>query len=394
VTSFFRADRRWQQVRKLTEVGRALTSAVSLDEVLRLAIERTTEFFAAQKAVLLLTNDDGLLSVRASFGLDPASCERFREPLHETLITRLQTLLGRPPAEHFLGVPLVIGGAVTGLLAVTRTPATSEPEDEEWLLSALADQAAVALEKTLLNEAAEFRERLIGIVSHDLRDPISAIAMATDVLLHRGGLDERTTRTIVRIQSSAERAARLIAALLDFTQARLGGGIPVERRPMDLHVVVRQVIEELELNHPGRTIQVTEHGDGAGEWDPDRIAQVVGNLIANALRYSPEASVVRVRLEGTAETIVISVHNEGPPIPAERLPHVFEPLRRAASAMTTTPTRSVGLGLYIVKHIVEAHRGTVSVDSSEESGTTLTVILPRCVERARISPTEPRRPHG
>jgi sigma-B regulation protein RsbU (phosphoserine phosphatase) len=376
MTPLFHADRRWQQLRKLTEVSRALTYAVSLEEVLGLAVARAAELLGTDKAVLMLVNEDGVLSVSASHGLDKATCDRFREPLHETLITRLQGLLGDAAKESFLGVPLVVRGEVMGLLAVARPHETANLEDEEWLLSALADQAAVALEKTRLDQTAEFRERLIGIVSHDLRNPIFAIKMAVELLLANKESDDRTAKVALRIRSSAERATRLIADLLDFTRARLGGGIHVDPKSADLHLIARLVVDELEVAHPERRIVVTHHSDGRGEWDPDRLAQVLGNLVANALNYSPPGTDVRLTTQDAGADVVITVHNEGKPIPPERLPHVFEPLQRATSEITNT-TRSVGLGLYIVRQLVEAHGGQVSVESTAQTGTTLTVKLPR-----------------
>lgn len=373
-TSIFQIDERWQKLRKLTEISRALTYATSLEEVLTLAVDQAAELLGTNRSVLMLTNDEGLLSIRAAHGLDPASCDRFEEPLRETLITRLRGLLGGIPPERFLGVPLVTDGEVTGLLAVVRT-LESNPDDEEWLLSALADQAALALEKTRLDEIARFRERLIGIVSHDLRNPISAISMATDLLLADEELEAHTIRTVVRIQTSVARASRMIGDLLDFTQARLGGGIRMERRPIDLHALVRQVVDELELAHPERHLDVIQQGDGRGLWDPDRMAQVISNLASNALHYGTPRTPVHFKTLGEDGWVTLSVHNEGPPIPADRLLQIFEPMQRATELGKSG--RSVGLGLYIVKHIVEAHRGRVLVESTEEGGTTFTVRLPR-----------------
>ncbi|SES87191.1 GAF domain-containing sensor histidine kinase [Stigmatella erecta] len=369
------AEKRLQQFRKLTEVSRALTYAVSLDEVLRITVERAAELLETDRAVLMLTNEQGLLSVRASFGLAKAATERFREPLDETLIHRLQGLLEASP-QCFLGVPLVVGGQVTGILAVSLAQPVTGNDEQEWLLSALADQAAVALEKTRLDETAEFRERLIGIVSHDLRGPISAILLGATTVLRREELKERDAKTIMRIQSAAERASRMIRDLLDYTQARLGGGIRVESRPMDLHAVVRQVAEEMAMAHPGRHIEVSQGGDLHGNWDVDRLAQVVGNLISNALHYSPEGTPVRVETLGTAQEATLTIHNLGPPIPAQQQSKIFEPMHRA-SADVNPQNRSVGLGLYIVKHLVKAHGGTIEVKSLENEGTTFTVRLPR-----------------
>jgi len=374
-SSLLQADQRWRHLRSLTEVNRALTYTTTLQAVLDLTVKRAAELLEADKAVLLLAEEGGLLSVCASHGIDPAMGERFHEPLHETLITRLDGLLGVDAREKFLGVPLVVDGDVTGLLAVARPPSARGVEDEEWLLSALADQAAVALQKTRLDETAEFRERLMGIVSHDLRDPISAILMAVEVLLRRSDMDDTATKTVLRIRSSAKRATRLIEDLLDFTQARLGGGIRITRRASDLHAIVRQVAEELEIAHPDRTIEVIQHGDGQGTWDQDRLTQVVTNLVVNAVRYSPSGTAIRVVTSGEHGEVRVTVHNEGTPIPPERLSQVFEPMKRATSEVPTA--RTVGLGLYIVKHIVEAHRGRVTVESTERNGTTFTVRLPR-----------------
>ncbi|ANH67756.1 ATP-binding protein [Mitsuaria sp. 7] len=376
-TAPFQADRRAHQLRKLTEVSRALTYAMSLDEVLALTVRRAADLLEAQRAVLLLTDEEGLLVVKAAFGLETSQLEGFKEPLHETLITRLKVLLGTSEEAHFLGVPLVVGGEVTGLLAVARPGDESQPDDDEWLLSALADQAAVALEKSRLDETAEFRERLIGIVSHDLRNPVSVITMASSALMRWEQLDQRTINKLVsRIHSSGQRAADMIRDLLDFTQTRLGGGIHLGRRPADLHDIVRRVVEEMEVANPERHFSVVHAGEASGEWDEDRLAQVVGNLLSNAVSYSPAESEIRITTDaGAGGSAVLVIHNEGDPIDDDVLPHLFEPMRRASADLSNTH-RSVGLGLYIVKHIVEAHEGTVSVHSKAGEGTRVRVELP------------------
>ena len=123
----FRVDKRALQLRKLTEVSRALTYAVSLEEVLDLTVARAAELLDAPRTVLMLTNNEGLLSVRASFGLGPDAQSDFLEPLQESLIMRLKALLGTTEEEQFLGVPLVVAGEVTGLLAVARAMQQQRP---------------------------------------------------------------------------------------------------------------------------------------------------------------------------------------------------------------------------------------------------------------------------
>lgn len=238
-----------------------------------------------------------------------------------------------------------------------------------------ARQRAEALEKQA-RRRAEFEEQLIGIVSHDLRNPVSAILMSAQMLLKQEGLAERSFKGASRILSSAERATRLIADLLDFTQARLGEGIRIQRRRVIIHEVTRQVLEELQAAWPERDLQVNQSGDGEGEWDPDRLAQVVSNLVSNALRYSPPGTPVKVSTRAEPKTVVVEVHNLGRPIPPELLPHIFEAMKRGPQDGQSSG-RSVGLGLYIVEQIVRAHGGTVAVQSTEAEGTTFTVQLPR-----------------
>jgi PAS domain S-box-containing protein len=221
-----------------------------------------------------------------------------------------------------------------------------------------------------------FEQQLIGIVSHDLRNPLSAILLGAQALLRREDLGERQVKSVVRIQSSAERAVRMVKDLLDFTQARLGGGLRVERRPMELACLLTRTVPELEAAHPERTIEVHRMGDTRGEWDDDRITQVVTNLVVNALKYSPPDSPVRVEARGLDGGVSLAVHNRGAPIPPDKFPLLFQPMQRATGEVDRAG-RSVGLGLYIVDHIARAHGGRVEVRSTEAEGTTFTVWLPR-----------------
>jgi signal transduction histidine kinase len=225
-------------------------------------------------------------------------------------------------------------------------------------------------------ERAGFEQQLIGIVSHDLRNPLSAILLGAAALARREELDERSLKAVLRIQSSAERGVRMVKDLLDFTQARLGGGIPVHRRPFDMHTFTLQVVEEVQASFPERDIGVRAEGSGQGIWDADRLAQVVTNLVSNALKYSPGGTPVTVRTRGEEGQLVLEVHNLGAPVPPEALGRLFQPMQRASSQGDSSG-RSVGLGLYIVKHVVDAHRGTITVKSTEAEGTTFTVRLPR-----------------
>ncbi len=223
---------------------------------------------------------------------------------------------------------------------------------------------------------SEFEQQLIGIVSHDLRNPLNAILLGAQSLLRRDGLEARQTVALNRIVSSAERATRMIRDLLDFTQARLGGGIPMKLAPVKLHALTQQVVEELRLSYPEREVRLEQEGQDEGQWDGDRMAQVLTNLLTNALKYSPEGTRVTVHTHGDESQVRLEVHNTGPPIAPEVRARIFEPLQRATGT-ARREERSLGLGLYIVRHIVRAHGGTVTVRSTAEEGTTFTVSLPR-----------------
>jgi PAS domain S-box-containing protein len=225
-------------------------------------------------------------------------------------------------------------------------------------------------------ERADFEQYLGGIVGHDLRNPINAITLSAAMMLRRQDLDTRLREALQRILNSAERAHRIIDTTLDFTQARLGGGLRVERKPLDLHALTRQVADEVQLSFPRRELEVSHEGDGTGEWDPDRMAQVLTNLLTNALKYSPENTRVTVRTRGQEQALTLEVHNLGNAISPELLPRLFAPLKRGKEGAEFSG-RSLGLGLFIVDHLVRAHGGTVEVNSEEPQGTTFTVRLPR-----------------
>ena len=364
------------QIRKLTEVSRAITYAASLDEVFQLTVDRAAELLAAERSLLMVANNDGLLALRSSHGIDIARAQDFQEPLSETLIRRLALRLDAQP-ESFLGVPLVVAGAVTGILVVIRSASSTGADHDEWLLSALADQAAAALEKTRLDEIGEFREQLIGIVGHDLRNPLNTIVMGAHILLLCEGLGEKETGLVRKIMSNATQATRLIDQLLDVTRSRLGGGISIDLTRFDLNDVCQQVIDETELAHPERPLRVDVRGDLTGVWDRDRMYQLLANLVGNAVHHGEPLSPIELRIDGGETEVVIDVANQGEPIPPATLPFIFDAFRKGRRTVHPSRTQGLGLGLFIVREIARSHGGSIAVTSSASDGTTFRVRLPR-----------------
>jgi PAS domain S-box-containing protein len=245
------------------------------------------------------------------------------------------------------------------------------------MLGTLRDVTLEKQREEEVRRAVDFQEQLVGIVSHDIRSPLGAIISWARIMAVGGPPPEEQQRTFKRITSAALRIERLTRLLLDFSRARLGGGITLEPRRCDMHDLLQKVTHEFRVAYPDRSVVCEQEGpDTTGTWDPDRLGQVLSNLVENALKYSPPDTPVRLTARGEKEHVVLAVHNQGKPIPSELMPHIFEPFRRGPQASRTAKT-SYGLGLYIVQEIVRAHGGTIEVRSDIEEGTTFTVSLPR-----------------
>jgi PAS domain S-box-containing protein len=246
------------------------------------------------------------------------------------------------------------GEVIAGV--VTMVDVTERKRSEEELRSALA-----------------FRERILNILAHDLRQPLSVISTSASLLLRSEALAPHA-QTLKRQLRNVERMDRLISDLLDYARARQGQGIPLARKRTSLVEVLRQVIETMESLHPDRKFSLTAAGAHEGEYDPDRMLQVFGNLLGNAVSYSPAGSPVAISVREEGDVAVVGVHNQGSPIPKERIASLFEAFQRVEPGKNPL---GLGLGLFIVEQIVTAHGGDVSVASSETDGTTFTVRLPK-----------------
>jgi signal transduction histidine kinase len=290
------------------------------------------------------------------------------------------------PGGAWVGLPLVTDDQVKGVIAFGYGAPRDFDLEERAFLASVARKCAQALDRARLFEAeraaredaeriGKLQEQLIAVVGHDLRTPLSAISMAVSILFRRGGLDEKQAQTLSRVASSSQRMTGIIRDLLDFSRARQGAGIPIVKAPLDLREVVERAVLELQGAHPQRELRVRVSGDVRGEGDAARIAQVVSNLAGNAIQHGREDAPVDVDVVGTDDELRLSVHNEGPPIPADLLPVIFEPFR--SGERRTSDGSSVGLGLFIVREIVRAHGGDVEVRSAPGAGTTFTVRLPR-----------------
>lgn len=239
-------------------------------------------------------------------------------------------------------------------------------------LAQAEEQLRLALEAA--QDRALFAEQLIGIVSHDLRTPLQAIRLGTQ-LLARAPLDEAQLKTVNNVLRSSRRAQRLVDDLLDFTVARVGRGLSVTPQALDLPQVLADTVDELRAAYPRHQFDLRHGGPAVVVADAARIAQLVGNLVANATAYGAPGRPITIASQAFGDGgFTVSVHNEGPAIDAALLPRLFDPMVRGDAPATG---RSVGLGLFIVREIARAHGGHVDVASAAGEGTRFTFHAPR-----------------
>lgn len=265
-----------------------------------------------------------------------------------------------------------------------------------WVSHQLPQEASDAIQLVRFNEAmdqglaesiASFSQRLegardllLGVLGHDLRNPLGAVLGSAQFLVRAGSLDGRQLMAVTRILNSAGRMREMVEVLLDFTRTRMGMGLSLVQVPGNLGAVCHDVIEELRAFHPDRNLRLECTGDLDGQWDLQRIAQMVSNLVSNAVQHGAHHRPVSVGVHGgDPQAVVIDVHNDGTPIPGPLLKSLFEPLKRTPPDINEVHDGSsgLGLGLYIAHQIALAHGGTVAVESREGHGTTFNVSLPR-----------------
>lgn len=244
----------------------------------------------------------------------------------------------------------------------------------------------IARELRARTEALEMNELFVAVLGHDLRSPLGAV-LNSAALIEMTSTDPAVKAHAARIGSSGGRMNRLINDILDLARSRRAGGLPINAAPADLSVIVRRAADELMAANPARRIETSQEGSSAGAWDADRLAQVITNLLQNAIHHGAADSAVRVTLDGGArDSVTMCVINRGV-IRPDLLPHIFDPFRGARSAAANQ--RGLGLGLYIVRQIMQAHGGRIKVESDEATGTCFRVTLPRSAEADRREEDRP-----
>jgi signal transduction histidine kinase len=229
------------------------------------------------------------------------------------------------------------------------------------------------------------RNLFLGTLVHDLKNPLNAILQSVQLLQYLDDMTEKQDMLVSQIDQSALRINDLATKLIDATRIRLGKGLGIERAPMDFGAATHDMVREVLAAHPGRKIQIETTGDLRGEWDGLRVREVISNLVGNAVQHGSSGRPIEVAVAGIPGEITLSVHNDGPPIPADVLPHIFDPLTRGGDGGRKERS-NLGLGLYIAREIVSAHGGRIEAMSAVDKGTTFTAHFPRATTSAQNHP--------
>jgi len=399
-----------ERLKRLTELTRGFTDASSFSEIMRHAAEHTAGLLDAEKAILMLADEEGLLRVQGSFGVSEDVVSRFRGLFDESVASRLQGLFGT--AEGFLGVPLVSQGRVIGLLAVMRRPDHELGTTDEWLLSALADQLAAHVENAQLvakikedalllenarlyeserdarreaeaaraeaERANQAKSEFIANMSHELRTPLNAIAGYVELLDMgvRGELNAGQREDLKRIAQNQRLLLSLINDVLNF--ARLEAGriefamtqVPVHELLATMHALVMpQVLTRgLHYEYVPADPKLTVYADA------EKIQQIVLNLLTNAIKYTASGGNMRLSSGEEGEEVLIHVHDSGRGIAEDQIERIFAPFVRIDTGYART-TEGTGLGLAISRDLARAMGGDLTATSTLGEGSTFTLRL-------------------
>ena len=241
-----------------------------------------------------------------------------------------------------------------------------------------------ALSESMVRYTRMLREAqnlFLAILGHDFRTPLGAVSMGAQVLLMDQTLPSKALKVGLRILNSAKRMDAIIRDLLDFSTTHLGEGIPIDARAVDLLEICKNTMDEAKTFHPERQFELMVQGQLTGSWDGQRMGQAFSNLLSNAVQHSTPGSAIKVFISGLAEEVIYEVQNEAEVISPIILRTLFDPIKRfairPASERVGTRMQNLGLGLYVVKEIVSAHNGSISVSSSADAGVSFKVRLPR-----------------
>jgi sigma-B regulation protein RsbU (phosphoserine phosphatase) len=296
--------------------------------------------------------------------------------LDGTPLTRIEWQRALGSGAGHTELELKVAGAAARTISLSSVPLLDDSQMASGRLVVMNDVSAQRVVNVERERVSEFQTQMLAIVGHDLRNPLGAILTGTTLIAEQARELPRVVSTIRRVENSALRIKRIVEQLLDMTRARLGGGIPVALAPIQWRQLLIGVVDEATLAHPTFKFDLVGDEDARLVGDPDRIAQVMSNLLSNATQYGEPAGTITLSSSVQPESVSVSIHNRlrDRPLDARQIATMFDPYQRGEGQQPHT--RGLGLGLYIVRELVRAHGGTIDA-TSNESGTTFAITLPR-----------------
>ena len=386
-----RASRERQRYDAVLAIQRALADEDDLEAALLRVSDVLRALFAAHEVALTIRDGDRCVAGgSASIARHPAT----GSTLQDGTPRFVSDVGGESRPRRLVAVPVAAGREAIGVVAVTRY-ADFAPGERTALLTLgaciglalenarlvrrqrrfaeeLADKIARATER--LAETDRAKSMFVATASHELRTPLTAVRGFSELLAHRRFPPAEVRRLASLIQHESERLVRLVDDLLDLSRLERGLAPPLRREPVDVRTVVESVLDTFSAaGAPHRFVVDCAPGVPAADVDPDALDRIVKNLVSNAIKYSPPGA-IRIAVSAGDDVLMIEITDRGRGIPMEALPHVFDPYFRAPGAAATT--RGAGIGLAVVKALVDAHGGAIVVESAPESGTRVRFTLP------------------
>jgi signal transduction histidine kinase len=386
----------------LSQLAKAITSQLDLDDVFNQALEMAMGLTdAGEVAIWLVDEQTGDLFLEAGRGIESEEIMRLRLPVSDSLAGEvIETGKARRTnrrtegdqikvktgyiVEALVYVPLALGGVTFGVLAAAhREGGRKFSEREEKLLTAIADFAAIAIQNSRLYQAtdqalAERVEELTEVnnaLAHDLKGALTSIKGYAHLIKMSGTLSEPYTKFIGNVIMASDRMLGMINSLLDI--ALLSQAPQADEAPCDLAEAVSTAVQDLEGAALVKSITLDLKREGAPyqiRGDGTRLYRCVLNLIDNAIKYSPEGTLVSVSLAFDQEGVTIQVRDAGSGIPEEDLHHIFDKYYRGEQS--SGDQAGIGLGLAMVQAMVHAHGGEISARNLEEGGAEFSITLP------------------
>ena len=400
-------QRRTAELEVLNELNSALTRALDLSQLWELLAEQVGRVIDARTFFIAL-RDEPSGRIEIAYGLDdgePTGSQIIQAGagISGWVVEHAEALLvhdfsaererltwavplgGGATPNSILAVPLTLDGRVLGLISAQSHKLNAYGEDDVRLLSAIAGQAAIAINSARLRrEAAEaqalrhlnlLKTQFISTVSHELRTPLTPIVGYSELLMGGGFDDAMTVEMASEIHAKAEQMERLVEDLLDLSRVE-SGRMKLSFEQVSVASLVRSTARDFATASAKHHVSCQTDDDVPSiEADPLRLRQVLSNLVTNAIKYSPNGGTVTLQASRLGDGVLVSVSDEGAGIPADRISRLFEVFYRVDNEVTRR-AKGAGLGLALCKHMVEAHGGRIWVESEVGRGSRFSFVLP------------------